>query len=352
MRVLESFRDPRPTTNPYIVQLARALEGEPGCHLLTFSFKRGIFGSYDVFHVHWPEVVYGGSGAVKGFAKEMLFALVLARVQLSGAAVVRTRHNIQPHSSRTRFQQLLDAWVDRLTTATIRLNDSTECIPGRPATTILHGHYRDWYARNPVQQKIPGRIGYFGLIRDYKGVENLLSAFLNTDLPGLTLSIAGKPSSSTMTERLHSMAQGNPVVDLDLRFLSDAELVQAVSAAELIVLPYALMHNSGAALAALSLNRPILVPDTAANRMLSVEVGEGWVHLFSGVLDLRDLESAVRSHREKPPVGEPDLSARSWRTTGSDHLRFFEHVLVWQRGTSVAPRQDHSVEPGVGWEGT
>lgn len=327
VRVLESFRSPRTTTNPYIIQLARALEQTPGCEPLTFSFRRAIFGSYDIFHVHWPEVIYAQGRGVKALIREFLFAMVLVRIQLGEIPIVRTRHNIVPHSGLNRRQRFLEARVERLTTANIRINDTTETSFGVAVTTIPHGHYVDWFADCAVQPATPGRIAYFGLIRPYKGVENLLSAFLKTSMPGLSLSISGQPSLRELEERLRQMAQDCSQVELDFKYLTDPELVTAVSKAELVVLPYQFMHNSGAVLAALSLNRPVLVPDTIVNRWLAHEVGPGWVHLFSGEVDAQIIESAISLHRSNPPTAAPDLSARSWRTTGVEHLRVFESAL-------------------------
>ena len=121
-----------------------------------------------------------------------------------------------------------------------------------------------------------------------------------------------------------------------------------MTASELIVLPYEFMHNSGAALAALSLNRPVLVPDVPVNRRLAAEVGTGWVHFFTGTLDASDLEAAVLHHRSCPPVADPDLSARSWQTTGKDHLRVFENVLLRQHAKSDAVAPHHTAPSDVG----
>ena len=43
-------------------------------------------------------------------------------------------------------------------------------------TTILHGHYREWYGPSNAPS-VPGRLLCFGLLRPYKGVESLLAAF-------------------------------------------------------------------------------------------------------------------------------------------------------------------------------
>ncbi len=63
-----------------------------------------------------------------------------------------------------------------------------------------------------------------------------------------------------------------------LGFAPDADLVREISMSEMVVLPYRFMHNSGAVLLALSLDRPVLVPDNEVNRLLEIEVGSDWVH--------------------------------------------------------------------------
>ena len=348
LRVLESFGEPRPTTNPYIVQLARVLEAEPACDLQLFSFRRAIFGSYDVFHVHWPEVMYTRKSRAKGMVRELLTALVLLRIQLGGKALVRTRHNLEPHTALTRPQLFLDSWFDRLTTVNICLNDATAASLPQPAVTIPHGHYRDWFAPHPQGAQIPGRIAYFGLIRHYKGVEELICAFRDVRGPALTLSVSGVPENPALGEMLVRLARGSEQVVFDFKYLPDQELVQAVTAAELIVLPYRSMHNSGAALTALSLNRPVLVPDTEVNRRLAQEVGAGWIHCFAEPLTAGAIEAAMGRHRASPPLRPPNLAARTWQETGTEHMGAFEAAVAHKKREGAGRSRFHYAESASG----
>ena len=54
----------------------------------------------------------------------------------------------------------------------------------------------------------------------------------------------------------------DPRITAVLRYVTDAELVDEVGRAELVILPYHEMHNSGAILVAMSLGRPVLAPRT------------------------------------------------------------------------------------------
>ena len=105
-----------------------------------------------------------------------------------------------------------------------------------------------------------------------------------------------------------------------------------MSESELVVLPYRHMHNSGAALTALSLSRPVLVPDNAVNRDLAAEVGPGWVITFEGDLDADDLRRALEEARRPDRADAPDLSRRDWALAAPAHLAAYRRAVEIRRG--------------------
>jgi glycosyltransferase involved in cell wall biosynthesis len=305
--------------------LTAALRRMPGLEVVSFSHRAALLGRYDVVHLHWPETIVGLGGRrfVGRLARSVLATLFLVRLSLLRTAVVRTVHNVEPPADADPLQRALLRWFDRLTTHRIRLNDRTEC-PG-PATTIPHGHYRDWYT-GPRARAVPGRLQYVGLVRRYKGVEGLVEVFRSVTDGSFTLGVAGAASTPELAATITALADGDPRVTLRFDFLSDDELVAAVTGAELVVLPYRFMHNSGTVLAALSLDRPVLVPDTPVNADLAVEVGPGWIHTFSGDLTGEALEAALTAARE-PRSAAPDLGAREWADAGHAHLAIYRQAL-------------------------
>lgn len=336
MVVLQSVPTPGPTTNPYVSALLRTLQECPEVTVHTFTWRRALLGSYDVFHVHWPDLLMLGRSPLRAFARRLFLAVLLLRLTLRGTTVVRTLHNLHPRNRISRAQKLLLAWLDRLTTWVILLNTSAVSTIDAPTSTILHGHYRDWYSVHALPDPMPGRLTYFGLIRPYKGVERLLDAF--RQLPGdlHTLVVAGRPVDADLGQRVREFAARDQRVELRLGFLSDAELVRVVGEAELIVLPYLDMYNSGSALAALSLNRPILVPKNGVNTRLAAEVGAGWVSQFEGDLRPEDLLAALQSVQSSERAPQPDLSQRDWGRAGE------EHVTVYRRARRRKSTRVHS----------
>jgi glycosyltransferase involved in cell wall biosynthesis len=332
IRVLESFPPPSSSTNPYITQLARALDHEPGLHLLFFSWRTALLGRYDLVHLHWPETLLRGSSPLRRAVRVLLAALLCLRLSVTRTPVVRTWHNLDRPSGLSRVDHLLLSVLDRRTGLRILLNDFTPAPAGTSSVTIRHGHYRDWFSELPREQPTRGRLTFVGRVRPYKGVEHLIEVFSRLHDPQLTLYLAGLPSSEEVAEVVTRMAAEDPRVEVSLAYVDDAALVAAVTKAQLVVLPYRHMHNSGAVLAALSLDRPVLVPENDVNRSLSDEVGPGWVHTYDGDLRPEHLQATLRLLDDAPPSGRPDLSDREWAGAGRAHLLAFRQA-VQEAGT-------------------
>lgn len=340
VRVLQSFSTPRATTNPYIVMLGDALEAQDGLDLRRFSWRTALAGGYDVVHLHWPETLFAARSAARRTAKRWAFLAWVLRLSATRTPVVRTVHNLEHPRDVTRLESVGLRAVDRLTTARVVLNDVDAApVPAEvgaaraarsvPTARIVHGHYRDWYGRHARADARASHLAFVGMVRRYKGVERLLAAFDETraDAPWLTLTVAGAPSSPRLARAVEAAAARDRRISAVLGFLDDARFVQEVTAAQVVVLPYDHMHNSGAVLAALSLDRPVLVPDNEVNRRLGEEVGPGWVLCYERLTGA-ELLAAVAATRHRTDGARPDLSARGWDDVGRAHLEVYRAALV------------------------
>ncbi|TFB51748.1 hypothetical protein [Cryobacterium tagatosivorans] len=342
MRILQSYPGGRATTNPYLTQLGNRLGARS--ELLTFTWTRALTDRYDVLHVHWPETLLRGRTPLRALVRRLLFRALLARVRRRRTAVVRTVHNVRSHEDTTPAERRLIERLDRRTTLWIRLNEATPVPGGAPVRTIEHGDYRDWFAGHALPDTQPGRMLYFGLIRSYKGLDALITAFAGLPAaPGAgaeapSLQIVGRPQPPGLGEAVVRAAAVDTRIDVCLRYVSDAELVDAVGRAELVVLPYREMHNSGAALVALSLGRPILVPSNAVTEALRTEVGQDWVITYSGEISAAVLaEGMARARAQRGETG-PDLSRRRWDDVIDRHFEAYESAVLAARSPRPAPR--------------
>ncbi|WP_375385837.1 glycosyltransferase [uncultured Microbacterium sp.] len=325
VRVLFSFRTPSSESNPYVQLLSRALRER--AVLLYFGWKTAFFGSYDVFHVHWPETLVRGRSKWRRFVSSVLLAALVCRLRLARVTIVRTLHNVSPHESGSRLESGVLHLLDRATTRWIVLNqDETVDALGIPAyriTAIPHGHFIDWYRpwRDGDNVALSGSLLLFGHVRPYKGVERLIEAFeeIATD-SSITLSIAGASHDEALRTQIADAQSRIPGLHAELRFLGDPELTELIERAQLVVLPYERMLNSGAVLTALSLDTPVLVPRNQTNEKLAREVGPSWVQMYEGALTGADLLHAIEATDQRFMRGAPDLRARDWELAADQHL--------------------------------
>ncbi len=95
----------------------------------------------------------------------------------------------------------------------------------------------------------------FGLMRPYKGIDVLLQAWRGVD--GAELWIAGMPRMDIAALR----AAAPPNVRFDARFITDPELPAYFRRADLVVLPYREIDQSGVLFTALAFGKPLLLSD-------------------------------------------------------------------------------------------
>lgn len=309
IRVLQSVGQVSDRDNPYISLLVDALPSD--VRSSYYTKWRALFGRYDILHVHWPDHLLRDPSPLKTRAKQVLFAAILFRLKLGRKRVVRTVHNRAPHeSSQSRIERRLLKRLDRMTTFSFLLNPFTAPIGASDSVVSRHGHYRTWFQKYELSDPKPGSVLFFGLIRAYKNVPSLLDAFAGLEAADSTLDIMGSCSDSVLRSDIQARAARDPRVSCRLRHASDRELVDAISSSSVVVLPYAEMHNSGALILALSLNRPVLVPKSRVTDDLADEVGPDWVQRYEGDLSPQILGDALASTLRV--FGSPNLAQRDW----------------------------------------
>lgn len=333
VRVLESVARPG-TTIKYIDQVVRYAPED-----ITFSYfawHRGIFGRYDVFHVHWPEFLIRSRNRFVGLAKRMLFRLFLLRLRMTSTPVVRTQHNLEPHEAGDKGEPSLLAKLDRLTSARVFLDEATrptnaiEDASSELTTVIPHGDYREELSRFPEAKTVPGRLLYFGRVEAYKSVPTLIGAFESAAASGDELRIVGKPTAGereAIEAKARTWTRSDAPIVLRLEHVPDADMVAEMHAAEAVVLPYREMHNSGVMLVALSLGTPVIAPASPTNESISREVGSGWVIQYDGIFDASTLRECMKLARGSSRSA-PNLTARDWRSVAGNYAALFRTVTA------------------------
>lgn len=315
--------------NPYVRLLEDALT-TAGVECLPYRFFHVVTAHLDVLHLHWPESAAKGSlwRAVLATSK-LLMVVLTARARK--VVVIWTVHNVKGHEVahprleeglRRVLARVVDGWIAMSVEAASIVRDLLPDLLRFPGRVIPHGDYRGYYDEPPSREGARESLGipdeakvilFFGSIRPYKNVPALIRAFSSVADNRWRLVIAGELKRGEMTP-IEELAGADQRIILRPERIPDREVPIFFAAADLCVLPFTEILNSGSAILALSMNTPILVPSLGSLMSLHREVGEPWVQLYHGELLRSDLENAMAG--TSLVSDEPDLGAIAWEKIG------------------------------------
>lgn len=305
--------------NPYNALLYDSLDAL-GVRVVDFYPQRLLFGRYDIWHLHWPESILNLPRPWQALPLSVVFRFLLRVARFRRITIVWTAHNLRSHEGlypqvEARLWRALLSQVDgfiALTEAGRDLAlDHFPALRGRPCFVIPHGPYQAAYpdrlsrAAARARLDLPDHARVFvslGQIRPYKNLPHLIRTFRQLPDADYRLVVAGKPATPELAEEVIAATRDDPRVRLALDFVPEEAVQVYLRAADLAVLPYREILNSGSSILALSFALPVLVPAQGALLELQGRMGREWVHTFEGDLTpdvLRETLATVRgTHRD------------------------------------------------------
>jgi len=236
---------------------------------------RRIFGAR-LIHLHWarPFTFPGASRfrAVRRIA-ELWFLLWLKTCRMLGMHLVWTAHNVLPlfplFADDVAARRALVLASDLVLAHSESALDSLAeigMVPRRSAV-IPHGPFAP---RQPVASlRVPGsdrgpcRFLFIGRVEEYKGVDDLLSAFDSMPRSAAAhLTVAGQCNDSRLQSRiLEFVGRPDASIIVGPDRLSEDRMTELIAAADVVVLPFRRITTSGSVMLALSHGRPLIVPN-------------------------------------------------------------------------------------------
>ena len=160
----------------------------------------------------------------------------------------------------------MDAVVAHSEHSATRLRNEVGLDPGK-VRVVPHGAF-DYLTRLPEEKPLPpeleGAAGpvilCFGLLRPYKGIENLLESFgrVAATNPAAELWVVGNPRIDVEPLRRRANQVGGRVRFVT-RFVEDAEIPAIFRRADLVVLPYLDAEHSGVLYTGLAFGKPLVL---------------------------------------------------------------------------------------------
>ena len=235
-----------------------------------------------VLNVHWTTPILAGvPDEQQARAKVARIGELLDAFREAGGRLVWTVHNVLPHdpvhvecevalatllADRAELVHVLSEATLPAAAPYFEIDPArTVCIPH----SSYRGVYPDWVSRAGARRRLgvaPGESAVLALgqIRPYKGLDRLLDFTEQTAHPQLRLLVAGalrhRPGSDELAARLSAAPRTTSLT----RRLRDDEMQVWMRAADIAVLPYHRILNSGAFLLAESFDLPVVGPRTGA----------------------------------------------------------------------------------------
>lgn len=272
--------------NPYQQLLSTALEREgavvqfPKGYRRVFPLFRAIKDEPKetrVLHLHWIDQYIKGENWFVKLVYGLKFLLDILIVRSSSYAVVWTIHNTVSHNAKfprlelwiqRRLIQLVDGVIVHSQAALAEVANTYRTDLSK-AAVIPHGHYRDVYPPAVSVKAARDRLNLpqdkqifltFGMLRPYKGIENLLQVWQSQQAPDRILLISGKAHSAEYETRLVHQASEVANVMLQTHFIPESQLPLYFSAADAVLLPFEKILTSGSLILAMSYGKSVIAP--------------------------------------------------------------------------------------------
>jgi beta-1,4-mannosyltransferase len=161
---------------------------------------------------------------------------------------------------------------------------------------------------------------FFGRIRTYKGLENLIQSFHSMSKPYDCLLIAGENTDQKYISNLKNLSCHNPGIIWFDRFIAKEEVQYFFNAADIVVLPFIKIDHSGTIDLAMSFSKPVITLKTDATTAL---LAHQEILLFEKPQDLTDC--LVAAHQVNPK----EIGCQNFKI--ADASNYHELLLLFQK---------------------
>lgn len=255
-----------------------------------------------------------------------------------GTRVVGILDNVIPHERRPFDKALTKCFLsgmDGCVTLCEEVERDLMAIrPGIPHTVLPHpvySHFGEKLSREDAEKSLGLRPGmknllFFGLIRDYKGLDILIDAFNRLD-GSYQLIIAGEPYGSfEKYGREIDSSPGKNRIRVFPKYIRDSEVKEYFSAADVVVLPYRSATQSGISSISYHFGVPMIVTAVGG---LPESIGGRGTGIVAKDITAECIAGNIESFFKTPGLRESCIKAieaekvrLGWKKFCSDLLEF------------------------------
>jgi glycosyltransferase involved in cell wall biosynthesis len=274
--------------NPFQYELVRYLRQQGMA--VTIGKKYSLGSTFRAIQQQHPQVIYYdwvhsfilGKSWLWSWVKSLVFILEILYTRFFyGAKIIHTLHNLQNHGGLwLGLERVVYGFFLRNCTQIRVYSEETrktairrfKLKPER-IKVIQDLPYHLYYENKIGKSENRKRLNlnekdfvylFFGELKPYKGLDNLLKMYAEIAQPNDRLIIAGKSYDPAYFTTIKQMADAIPSVTLYHRFIEDNEVQVFFNAADVVVLPFVRIDHSGSVDLAMSFQKPVVTLQTPA----------------------------------------------------------------------------------------
>lgn len=311
--------------NPFQYLMIQGLNTNETLHAYSGNKNRliGIFltaiSSFpDYIHFDWIDSLYARRNKVLMLinAIAFLFQIYVCKY-IFRIKIVATLHNIKPHDAKNLhlhffiYKQFLKCCIKIrvFSNTTIAAASKYYDINTNKFFVIPEGSFVNYYPNNKSKAEsrktleLPDDAFIFlflGNIRPYKGIQALLDIYKASEIKDSILIIAGNSPDKAYLEKIQK--QTNTSIIIKPGFITTENVQLFYNAANIVVLPFTEVENSGSAILAMGFEKAVIAPKKG---VLSERLSEQPELLYNdGELGLTLKHAAVLSELELKKIGQ------------------------------------------------
>lgn len=336
---------PRGSYNINVVKTFSNIWGKDSSWKRGLRYVAGLFRTYidakkrriDIAHFHFFHV------GIMEFLSVLLARLVALKVIITVHDVEAFKAGLTSDSLRSIAYKLAAKIIVHNEISKKELLQSST-LSAEKITIIPHGSYNGLIDAPISKAEARTKLGlpeaaktilFFGQIKEVKGLDILLEAFGKNNLQNqsLVLVIAGKVWKDDFAkyQKIIDQYQIGESCKLFIRYIPDSELTYFYSAADLVVLPYRKIYQSGVLLMSMSFGRPVLASNLPGMTAIIKHGENGYLFESENSHDLaKQLTSIFSSGHIDSVVDNAtrDMNGKfNWNAIGKTTSFVYEEVL-------------------------
>lgn len=270
--------------NPYQFLMIKGLKSDNRLDVISGIDDR-FFGILRTAIIHKPDYIHFDWETSYYYRKNIIFTLisipififqVLICKYFYNCKLVWTPHNLIPHDSKwlilhrfcRRFFARQMTWIRVFSELSVeRAISELKC--GKDKIRVIsEGSYVGYYPNNVNRFQARDYFNisndklvflYAGYIKPYKGITKLISAFNKIySKKNVVLIIAGKSMDSIYFEQIRKIKNDNILIIN--KFIVKDEIQYYFNVADIVILPFEKIENSGSVILAMSFKKPVITP--------------------------------------------------------------------------------------------